>query len=75
MGGLVRQRTLSPGAMAAARLDWLGHLTVSPGQQQTLALRAFRRTDDDGHPARACRRGEDTRPDSPAASAPGAPPL
>lgn len=32
---------LSPASMAAACLDWLGHLAVSPGKQQTLALRAL----------------------------------
>lgn len=33
---------LSPASMAAACLDWLGHLAVSPGKQQALAVRAMR---------------------------------
>ena len=33
---------LSPASMAAACLDWLGHLAVSPGKQQALAMHAVR---------------------------------
>ena len=33
---------LSPASMAAACLDWLGHLAVSPGKQQELVMRAMR---------------------------------
>lgn len=33
---------LSPASLSAACLDWLGHLAVSPGKQQDLALRAIR---------------------------------
>jgi polyhydroxyalkanoate synthase subunit PhaC len=32
---------LSPASMAAACVDWLGHLAVSPGKQQALAMRAM----------------------------------
>jgi polyhydroxyalkanoate synthase len=32
---------LSPASMAAACLDWLGHLAVSPGKQQALVVRAM----------------------------------
>jgi polyhydroxyalkanoate synthase subunit PhaC len=35
---------LSPASMAAACLDWLGHLAISPGKQQALAMRAVRGT-------------------------------
>ena len=33
---------LSPASLSAACLDWLGHLAVSPGKQQQLAMRAVR---------------------------------
>ncbi|MDO9312929.1 MAG: alpha/beta fold hydrolase [Burkholderiaceae bacterium] len=33
---------LSPASMAAACLDWLAHLAVSPGKQQTLAMHLVR---------------------------------
>jgi polyhydroxyalkanoate synthase len=32
---------LSPASMAAAWLDWLGHLAVSPGKRQALAMHAL----------------------------------
>jgi len=32
---------LSPASMAAACLDWLGHLTLSPGKQQALLMHAI----------------------------------
>ncbi len=39
---------LSPASMAAACLDWFGHLAVSPGKQQALALQALRCNEDAG---------------------------
>ncbi|MEI7466361.1 MAG: alpha/beta fold hydrolase [Burkholderiales bacterium] len=38
---------LSPASMAAACLDWLGHLAVSPGKQLALAMQSMRVMPDD----------------------------